>query len=80
MRFGEPEFYLVGVLKGHYNYVRTGNLWENRNDVTLALNNGISMVTPSYLLNEILFSDNVKEERLLMAKSKYPADFRHINT
>jgi hypothetical protein len=34
---------------------------DAKDNVLSELNNGIAMVTPSYLLNEILFSEKEKE-------------------
>lgn len=60
---GHVEIYLIGVLKGHYYDLRFPNVWKTSGKIRLELNMGIAMVTPSYLLQEILFSKKAKKQR-----------------
>ena len=50
--FTSPEIYLGGVMKGHYN-----DLVETREGILRELNAGLALVTPCYLLKEILYGD-----------------------
>jgi hypothetical protein len=55
-----PEIYLGGVMKGHFNDMQ--NLERG-----MELNLGLALVTPCYLLEELLQSDQARQER-----EKYP--------
>jgi hypothetical protein len=68
--YGNPEIHLVGVMKGHYNDVRMRKVVNLKDELLQQLNNGIAMVTPSYFLREILFSENVTKERMEAAKDQ----------
>ena len=51
-----PEIYLGGIIKGHYN-----DIAETPNGIIRQLNMGLAMVTPCYILKEILDSDKAKQ-------------------
>jgi hypothetical protein len=70
IRFGEPETYLFGVLKGHYNDIRLRKFVDLEDNILQSLNNGIAMITPSYLIREILFSSIVSKRRIEMARKE----------
>jgi hypothetical protein len=57
---GTVEIYFVGIMKGHYNDVRMTRVVDVKDNVLRELNNGIALVTPSYLLQEILFAKTPK--------------------
>jgi hypothetical protein len=54
----------------HYNDIRKQKVVEIKNIVLHELNTGIAMVTPSYLLGELLFSEDVKKQRIEIAKNQ----------
>jgi hypothetical protein len=56
--FITPEIYLGGVMKGHYN-----DLLEIPNVIVRELNAGLALVTPCYLLKELLYTTKAKEQR-----------------
>ena len=56
--FITPEIYLGGVMKGHYN-----DLLEIPNVIVRELNAGLALVTPCYLLRELLYTTKAKEQR-----------------
>ena len=59
IRYGNPEVYLAGIMKGHYKDLIYDSLLESsqNNDYILReINLGIAAVTPCYLLMEIVFS------------------------
>lgn len=55
--FHTPEIYLGGVMKGHYNDV------IETHGIVRELNAALALVTPCYLLKEILYSETAEEER-----------------
>jgi hypothetical protein len=55
-----PEFYLGGIMKGHYRDRIYGNY------DTLNFNLGLAMITPCYILKEILYSEKAKRQRELL--------------
>jgi hypothetical protein len=63
IHYGNPEIYLAGVMKGHYDEFVTNPVLNTKDDIVRELNLGISMVTPCYLLKEILFSPSEVKAR-----------------
>jgi hypothetical protein len=55
--FISPEIYLGGVMKGHYNDVLPVSNGMRK------LNAALALVTPCYLLNELLHTKKAKEQR-----------------
>ncbi len=55
--FFTPEIYLGGIMKGHYN-----DIIETQNGIIRELNAGLALVTPCYLLKEILDTDIAKKQ------------------
>jgi hypothetical protein len=53
IHYGNPEIYLAGVMKGHYNDFILSPVLELKDNILRELNLGISVVTPCYLLREI---------------------------
>jgi hypothetical protein len=68
--FSNPEIHLVGVMKGHYNDIRMRKVVDIKDPFLQQLNNGIAMVTPSYFLREIIYSEKVSTERLDAGKAQ----------
>lgn len=68
--FNDPETYLLGIIKGHYNDIRIEKLADYQDNVLQELNNGLSMITPSYLLRDILFSHVVSYSRKKTAQEE----------
>jgi hypothetical protein len=56
--FSSPEIYLGGIIKGHYN-----DIIENPSGYAREINAGLALVTPCYLLNELLHTKKAKEQR-----------------
>jgi hypothetical protein len=54
----------------HYNDIRKQKVVEIKDIVLHELNTGIATVTPSYLLRELLFSADVKKQRIEIAKNQ----------
>jgi hypothetical protein len=54
----------------HYNDIRKQKVVEVKDIVLYELNTGIATVTPSYLLRELLFSADVKKQRIEIAKNQ----------
>jgi hypothetical protein len=50
-------------MKGHYYDRRYPHVMYTQEKVMLDVNIGIAMITPSYLLHEILFSEKAKRQR-----------------
>ena len=49
-------------MKGHYNDIRFGNTIQNpKENVYIELNSGIAIMTPAYLIGDILYSQTAKE-------------------
>jgi hypothetical protein len=62
---GPPELRLAGIMEGHFNEPTPLNVTQTPDSLAYysAINNGIAAVTPSFLLNDILFSDELKKFR-----------------
>ena len=69
IHYGNPEIYLSGVMKGHYNDFIISPVAELKDNILRELNLGISAVTPCYLLKEILFSPS--EIKLREANNRF---------
>jgi hypothetical protein len=54
----------------HYNDIRKQKVVEIKDIVLHELNTGIAMITPSYPLRELLFSADVKKQRIEIAKNQ----------
>jgi hypothetical protein len=61
--FLSPEIYLGGVMKGHYN-----DILETPRGIVRELNAGLALVTPCYLLDELLNSEDAIKDREEAAK------------
>ncbi len=61
--FHTPEFYLGGIMKGHYN-----DVIETKNGLVRELNAGLALITPCYLLREVLYSKKAIEFRRELAE------------
>jgi hypothetical protein len=57
--FVTPEIYLGGVMKGHYKK----DVTEIPSYTIRELNEGLALVTPCYLLNELLYTDAAIKDR-----------------
>lgn len=55
--YASPEVYLGGVLMGHFNDIE--GLKKNH-----VRNLGLALIIPCYLLNELLHTENAKQQRL----------------
>ena len=62
-RINEPEFLLAGVLKGGYERSKEIKVIDKKKVPAFQENLGITVVTPAYLLHEILFNDKLKKLR-----------------
>jgi hypothetical protein len=61
---GPPVIKLAGVMKGSFNTASRIVIAQQNDTVPVALQNvGIAAVVPSHLLGDILFSDQLKEQR-----------------
>jgi hypothetical protein len=62
---GPPELKLAGIMEGHFNELTALSSIETPDSLAYysGVNNGIAAVTPSFLLHEILFSDDLKKFR-----------------
>jgi hypothetical protein len=63
IHYGNPELYLAGVMKGHYNDYRISPVLELKDNIFRELNVGIALITPCYYIEEILSSSAAKKER-----------------
>jgi hypothetical protein len=61
---GNPVIKLAGIMRGSYNNLDPIQFLPTTAKPTSIHNLGIAAVTPSYLLHEILFSDELKKWRL----------------
>jgi hypothetical protein len=60
---GPPQLLLAGVMKGHFNEGNPIEVVETKKVPFSVDNNGIAAVVPSYYLEEILFSNELKRLR-----------------
>jgi hypothetical protein len=64
------NIFLLGILKGHYNDIRLRKFIDLEDNVLQSLNNGIAMITPSYLIRDVLFSSSVSKRRIQLARKE----------
>jgi hypothetical protein len=59
------EITLAGVMRGNFNEPRVGGFIQSPNAVLplFAQNIGIAAVTPAHLVRDILYSDELKQQR-----------------
>jgi hypothetical protein len=61
--FFSPEIYLGGIMKGHYN-----DIIEAPNGIVRELNASLALVTPCYLLYDLLHTESANKDRQEAAK------------
>lgn len=66
IRSDEPDVFLGGIVKGHYPDIIKQGLMESKKGIYYQLNAGISIVTPSYILKEILYNEQLTTDRKLI--------------
>lgn len=76
IHFGNPEVYLAGVMKGHYDDLIISPVLEVKDNILRELNSGIAAITPCYLLKEILYSPSeikAREDAKKVLSQKSPS-------
>jgi hypothetical protein len=82
VRYDEPDVFLGGIVKGHYPDIVKKGLVEDEKGIYYQLNAGISIVTPSFLLKEILYNEELTSERKIICEklTDNTLDKYHFNT